>query len=284
MAGGDVLPEYATEPEQSFTGEFRRRARVGDALAIVAVPAVLVIAFLLPDETASGLVLSHADPTPAATLTAHYVHLEAGHLLGNLSVYALVVPVAYLLCLFADRRREFFVAFVTYVLALPPVLSVLDLALLEDGVLLGFSGVLMAFVGFLPVAIVWYAQVVADVDLHLDHAPGLFFLGLAAVALWTVPVTSLQLVLAGAAGLAGLAYALSARSALDGIASRWTGAGGYPELGGAGLVAFAFGVAVGFPTGPVTDGVVVNYYGHLLGYAIGFIAAYVTFRLDIQIR
>lgn len=280
MTGGDHRPERPpwSGSDVSFLRAARNLVRPLDVLALLAVPGVLLGVFALPDAVTQGLVLSHADPTPATTLTAHYVHDSADHLLGNLSVYALVVPVAYLLCCLAGRRREFLVAFVAYLLVLPPVLSVLDLLLLDSGVVLGFSGVVMAFVGFLPLALVWYARTVAGVGLQVDHAPGLFFLGLAGISLWVVPVRPTQLLLAAVASAIGLAYAHGARTALDGAAVRWPGSGAYVELAGAGLVAFAFGVAVGFPPGRVADGVIVNHYGHLLGYAIGFIAAYVAVR------
>ena len=273
-----------TTGEVAFLDVLGDRWRPIDALALLGVPAVLVVGFLLPDAIASELALSHADPSPLAAVTAHYVHRSADHLVGNLSVYALVVPTGYLLCLLAGRRREFFVAFATYLLALPPVLSALDLALLPSGVVLGFSGVTMAFVGFLPVAIVWYVAAATGAAVDLDDAPALFFLGLAAIALWGVPTASFRALPAGAAGAIGLAYALGARPAFDGASLRWSGPGGYLELGAAGIVAFAFGIAVGFPEGGAAEGVVVNQYGHLLGYAIGFVAAYVTFRLDASIR
>ena len=272
------------EEDVAFVEALRGRWRAIDVLALLGLPAVLLGGFLLPDRIAEGLVLSHADPSPLAAVTAHYVHRSADHLVGNLSVYALVVPTGYLLCLLADRRREFFVAFATYLLALPPVLSALDLALLPAGVVLGFSGVAMAFVGFLPVAIVWYVAAAPGAAVDLDDAPALFFLGLAAIALWGVPTASFRVLLAGAAGAIGLAYALGARSAFDGASLRRSGPGGYPELGGVGLVAFAVGIAAGFPGGGAAEGVVVNQYGHLLGYSIGFVAAYVTFRPDASIR
>lgn len=286
MTGRDPYPggPLAPESEESFLEAVRRLSRPVDWAALLAVPGVLVAVFLLPDAVKQGLVLSHGDPRPAAALTAHYVHLSTDHLVGNLSVYALVVPVAYLLCLFAGHRRTFFLAFTTYLLALPPVLSALDLVLLDGGVLLGFSGVLMAFVGFLPLAVVWYADRVAGLALDVDDAPGLFFMGLAGISLWSVPVGPAQVLLAAVAGATGLAYAVSARSAIDDATVEWPGPGAYLELGGAGLVAFTFGIAVGFPPMRVADGVVVDQYGHLLGYAIGFIAAYATVRVDAAFR
>ena len=262
----------------SFAQVLRSAVRPVDLLAIVAVPLVLGAAFVLPEETRRSLAFSYTDPTLWTAFTANYVHLGADHLLGNVVSYALVVPLVYLLSALSGRRRRFMVAFTTFLVAFPAALSVLNLAVSRPGVTVGFSGVNMAFVGFLPIALAGFLRAHFEVDGELDLAGGLFFAGLALVAV--LSVRSLATVgVAAAAALAAVLFFLSVadlqeRTRPDVRAA--VQAGGYFELAAVAFVLFAGLPMVAFPVDPVVDDSIVNLYVHLLGYALGFIATYAT--------
>ena len=269
----------------SFTRVLRSAVRPVDLLAILAVPVVLGGVFLLPEETRRSLAFSYTDPTLWTAFTANYVHLGADHLLGNVVSYALVVPLVYLLSALSGRRRRFLVAFTTFVVALPAALSVLNLAISRPGSTVGFSGVNMAFVGFLPIALAGFLRAHFEVDGELDLAGGLFFAGLALVAV--LSVRSLATVgVAAAATLAAVLFFLSVadlheRTRPDVRAA--VQAGGYFELAAAAFVLFAGLPMVAFPMDPVADGSIVNLYVHLLGYALGFIATYATAHVTVRL-
>lgn len=99
--------------------------------------------------------LSYQNPEFYQFYTAAYVHANTSHLVGNLVGYLLSVPPLYALYVYQDRRREFFQAFATIVLAVPVIANVASY--LTWGVFVdvpiqygrGLSGVVAAFVGLL---------------------------------------------------------------------------------------------------------------------------------------
>ena len=276
-------PTPGPEPIVGLLAELRDRASPADVGLLLAAPVVLIVAFSFPAPVRESLAFSHADPSIVTAFAAHYVHLDATHLRGNLAVYAMVVPPTYLLFLLSGRRREFAVIVPAILLAFPFVLSASSLVLVRRGVLLGFSGLAMAFVGVLPVAAFRYVGERVPRAIDVDDAPVLFFTGSALIALRSGPST-LGPAIATLAGIVALAYAVRLGRALGrpgreeiGRALRRTG---HVELWTASPVLFFLSIVVAFPADPVAGGAIVDLYGHFLGYGLGFIATYVTLRLD----
>lgn len=267
----------ATEPTTpSFRGQFRRSVRAVDLAAIVLVPVVLVAVALLPSDARLSLAFSYDEPTIRSAFTATFVHIGIEHLLYNVAMYVLVVPVVYTLSVMAGDRDRFYVAFVAFLLVFPVVLSLSNLALPRDGVGLGFSGVNMAFVGYLPVALAGYLRATFDVRAERAIAAALFFVGLALVALLTVRLT-LTVAVAGVAGLAAVGNLLAADVGLP--SSRPAlGRSGDAELVVVAVFLLAGGLVAAFPPDLTMNGAIVNVYVHLLGYALGFIATTITLR------
>jgi len=261
--------------EESFGRRLRRSAHPVDLLALLVVPAVLVAGAALPTETKMAVAFSYTDPTLLTAFKSTFVHAGTDHLLFNIATYALVVPTGYLLSVLSGDRDRFYVAFVSFLLLFPAVLSVVNLSATRAGVSLGFSGINMAFVGYLPVALAGYLRQHFAVTDRRDAAAGLFFAGLSLVAVLVVrtPITT------AVAAVAGLAALVHLRSAVDGLPRSLPslGSAGYAELGAVGVLIFAGGLAGGFPTDLTVGGGVINIYVHFLGVALGFIAPYVTF-------
>ena len=256
-------------------------ARPVDALVLVSVPLVLVGVFTLPLEARQALAFSYADPSLVTAYTANFVHLDAWHLLSNLAGYALVVPVVYLLSVLGGTRSRFYVVFTVFLVVFPFVLSGLNLAVARPGYTVGFSGVIMAFLGFLPVALSSYLSTHFEVDSPLDLSAALFFGGLALIAvlsLQSVLTYGLALAALLAAGLHTLPF-VSTADLFPADVRAGVHVPGYVELAIAALVLFAGLTAVAFPTDPVVDGTVINLYGHLLGFALGFIVTYATVEI-----
>jgi hypothetical protein len=258
------------------------RSSLLDAGLIAVVPLVLVGVFALPNNVRGAYVLNYTEPTLVTAYTAHFVHHAEAHLATNLASYAVVVPTAYLLCLFADRRRLFRAAFVSFLVALPFGLSALNLLFVRRAVTYGFSGLVMGYFGLLTLALFCYVEQQTGVDAGERHAPAVFFLGTAVIGAAVAPVTSAGATVAVAAlAVVGL-YARGLVGAADPLARLRSGFVGAPpghlELCTVGTLLFLGYPLIAFPTDPFRGGAVVNLYTHLLGYALGFISAY-GFRL-----
>lgn len=249
----------------------------GPDLALIAsIPVLLVAVAGLPRATRLDLALSYADPTLLTAYTMHFVHLDPGHLLTNLVVYLLVVPVAYLLALRAGCRDLFRAAFVTFLAVLPFVLSGLNLLLVRPRVGFGFSGINMAFLGLLALLTMAAAGPPSTRGWTVHRAPGLFFAGVGLIALLAVPTPRLRLELAAAASIGAVLY-LRGPSIRSGLASMVRRDGF--ELVLASLAVLLLVPFAAFPASPATAGSVLNLYTHLLGYSLGFIAPYATLSI-----
>jgi len=266
------------------------RTRRLDLLALLAVPVVLVAVFELPEPVRQSLAFEYTDPSVTAAFVSAYVHVDLGHLLVNVGGYLLVVPTAYLLSVASGHRRRFFLAFVTFLIAFPPVLSYLNLAAIRTASGLGFSGVLLAFVGYLAYAIAEHLQVNLRVGPAASVAAALFFLGLAVAAPLSVRSVTVDraTVALGTGGLvlatllSALLFALSAAGEPGSLRRRLrlaTARRGSFELGVLSLGLFLTFQFVAFPPRPTAGPGTVNLYTHLLGYALGFMVTYVSVQV-----
>jgi hypothetical protein len=216
-----------------------------------------------------------------------YVHLDVVHLSVNVVGYLLVVPAAYLLSVASGRRRRFFVTFVTLLVAFPVALSYMNLLFVRPTVGVGFSGVLLAFFGYVPLALGEFLEARFEIRPRWAVSPVLFFAGFALIAPLSVRSVTADraTVYLGTAGLV-LATVLSAvlflLHAVEETDDPWrkirrsTAYTGYFELGVVSTALFVTFPVVAFPADPIATGGIVNLYLHLLGYALGFMAAYAT--------
>ncbi|MGM0448406.1 MAG: hypothetical protein ACQERM_09185 [Methanobacteriota archaeon] len=267
----------------AFVDDLSARARLLDLLALALPPALLVAVFALPESTRRSLAFAYTDPTAPSAFTAHYVHLGADHLLGNLAGYGLLAGVGYALAVLSGRRRLFFTSFVTYLGAFPFALSALNLAVPRNAVGYGFSGVNMALAGLLPILWYCYARDRFAPGASVAALPAIFFAFVGWIALLALPVSTEGIGVAGLAiGVAGALLALlyaagsgvrfprSLRAHAKSIAAR----PGYGDLLAVSAVVAVGYPVVGFPSDPVGDGGVVNLYVHLLGFCLGYIGPF----------
>lgn len=265
-----------------FLGELHRQARLGDVILLATVPVALVGLYQLPKSAKLQLALEYLHPTPIAAYTAHFVHLTAGHLAANLVGYLILVPLLYVLAVLADRRRQFLTAFATFLVAFPLALSVLNIVIERPRIGYGFSGIVMAFFGLLPVLLLDYIGVQFSEDVGIEHSPTLFFFGIGIIALWATPLTPITETVALVAGLASAAYLRHLLSdlpaTLRGGMRRAMARTGYFEFGIVGLYLFALFPFAAFPRNPVGTGTILNIYTHFLGFGLGYLVSYITFR------
>lgn len=273
-----VRTEDPPESTRRFVADLSSRARAADVLAMTAVPLLLIGVFLLPESTRRELTFHYTEPTLLTAYTAHFVHLEAAHLAGNVAGYLLLVSVCYTLAVLGRRRRFFLTAFAAFLSVFPPMLSGLNLAVPRNAIGFGFSGINMALLGILPLLLVSYARRQFFPRLDLQHAPATFFLALAAVSLLALPSDGIVSGIAIAAALIGALYLvsvrrswhLSPRDTLSAIVARQ----GYGDLLLVAVALFGAYPFVGFPTDAAGAGQVLNLYVHLLGFCLAFIGPY----------
>ena len=289
-AGGSGDDRSREVDTGSFRSELVAGVRAVDVAVLCVVPAVLVAVFALPTELRRSLAFAYTDPTLPTAFTAHYVHLRATHLAGNLMGYGLLAGVGYALAVLGGRRRLFVTALATFLLAFPLALSALNLAVPRNALGFGFSGINMALLGLLPLLLWAYARERFAPDASVRPLPAVFFLLVGWIALLALPVSTAGVGVAGlataGAGLSiGVVYAVSAdggfglptRNRLRGVMSQ----PGYGDLFVAGSVLLVGYPVVGFPADPTGTGRVVNLYVHLLGFCLAFIGAFVLLAGDV---
>ena len=271
-----------TEPPTELPGllaVIQYRLTHGDGAFLLVVPLVLTLVYALPLSVKREYALAYDDPTLVTAYASHFVHLNLGHLLVNVGGYLLVVPTAYVLSVAAGRRRQFFVVFTTFVVGFPLVLSALNLMFARPRVGVGFSGVLLAFVGYLPVAILGAARRLLYVPVGRLRSQWLFFFGLAVIAFVSGPQL-LGGAIAAAAALAGVLFLLPIVEDWDDAhhhrIQHALGRAGNVELLLVGVLVFVGYLFVAFPGETAEQGTVVNVYTHLLGYSLGYVTTYVT--------
>ena len=283
---GDRAASGTADSEPEFGRDLLSRVRVVDLLLLAAVPAALGAVFSLPESTRRSLAFAYTDPTVLTAFTAHYVHLEAGHLAGNVAGYLLLAGVGYALAVLAGYRRFFVVALATFLAAFPFVLSALNLAVPRNAIGFGFSGINMALVGLLPLLLGVYARERFFPDASIRALPAVFFATVGWMALLALPVSPGNLDGPGLAGLAtaiagallGVLYASSTGvrvgKALRASARAAVANPGYGDLFAVGAAVLVGYPIVGFPGDPTGSGSVVNLYVHLLGFCLAFIGPF----------
>lgn len=262
------------------------RIRPVDVALVAAIPVVLVAVFLLPMGLRRDLALLYTEPSVLTMYASHFVHLDRPHLMANLLVYLLVVPFSLAVSVWSGRRRRFYAVAVVVLVAFPLALSVLNVLLPRPRIGMGFSGMNLAFVGYLPHVLAdrfeferpeWARSRAALLALF-------FFVGTAIV---TVRVTASirgtaqpglhWLVVAGAGSLAA-AVALT-RPLVSCLRSQGVAGPPVPPLAALGSLLFVLLMLVGFPEISAADGSVVNIFLHLLGFSFGYIVPYVAFQV-----
>ncbi|WP_435072869.1 hypothetical protein [Halorubrum sp. HHNYT27] len=281
--GSDLVANVDRRSDLALRRELVASVRAVDLFVFLAVPAVLIAVFALPESTRRSLAFAYADPTATTAFTAHYVHLDVGHLAGNVAGYCLLSGVGYTVAVLGDSRRFFLTALATFLLVFPFVLSALNLAVPRDAIGFGFSGINMALAGLLPLLLGTYARKRFQLEGSVRALPAVFFALVGWIVLLALPVSTTGIGLAGLAiGVAGallaVLYASSAelplrestREGLRAIVSR----PGEGDLFAVGAVLVVGYPVVGFPADPTGEGGVVNLYVHLLGFCLAFIGPF----------
>jgi len=256
-------------------------------LLLVGLPALLVATWIAGLETQFAFRLSaesvwESPRTLLTAFTANYVHVGGRHLFDNLLNYWITLFAIYPLVAIAGWDRQFRLSLVAYLLVAPVGIAVVTLAVFNPSTeqfVVGFSGIVAALLGFLPVVLAAAASEQTDgaVEPAWAVVPVLFSVALV-FGVPTVPAFQPQPTLAVGVGVAGIAAAGVLFSGLSTHRLRMEHRALSPDVRLAlliGSTVFVFGVAGAF----VFVHAGTNVWGHLAGYLVGFTVPYLAFVL-----
>ncbi|TKX87530.1 rhomboid family intramembrane serine protease [Halorubrum sp. SS5] len=244
---------------------------------------IIVVVYGLAESTRRTLSFAYADPSLWTAYTAPFVHFSVEHLAGNVAVFLLVSGTFYALSRHGGTPWLFFGALVAALSIFPVTLSLLNLAVPRDAVTYGFSGVNMALVGFLPIAIGRYIEAKRERPVDTTLLLAAFFISVGGIAMFAVPRSPLTVAVGGAgvtlSVLFGGSFVRHERN-LANSRSQWVTAASDPA------VVFGVGtwlllLATAFPQTVASGGSVTNVYVHFVGYALGFITAYLAHEWEL---
>lgn len=261
-------------------------------LLLGALPGLLSLGWLLGIGDGLGFSLAAesvvADPRTLLTaFTANYIHVGPRHLLDNLLNFWVTLFGLYPLVAIAGWSRQFRRLAVLYLGAVPFLVAWVTLGTLgqvTDQVSVGFSGVVAAFLGLLPMVLAAAVSEVTDGD--IDPAWGVVpFLGSLAIvflapSVWYFPAQPTL-----AAGCFG--FAVLAAAGLWWIDEPRPLRQYSRDLSADQELALLIGVTV-FGTGVAGALVIVprgtNVWGHLTGYIAGFLVPYLGYVVIPSLR
>lgn len=260
-------------------GGWPRLSRPVDLALLIVVPVTLLVVFSSPLGLREQLVLDVSSPTVVTAYTSHYVHLEQAHLVGNLVMYALVAPTAYVLSVLSGKRWLFRWAVVTFLSVFPLVLSGMQLVFPRERILFGFSGINAALFGLLCFVLVSYVSVHLSSSIDETDAPALLFFTIALITVLSVPSRAWMSELTTLSIGIGLSYVVTLLLCIGvpewgSVVEGW--GGGRAEIGFIGLGVLLLFPFFGFYRTFTGDGAVFDLYAHFVGYALAFITIYVS--------
>jgi hypothetical protein len=272
--------DHTTEDRQPWSVLAERGVR-WDLPALAAAPLTLCLVFSLPDPVRERLVLVYAEPSPLTVYSAHFVHYAPSHLLSNLLLYLLVVPTAYLLAASGGHIRLFRRTFAVIVMAVPSLLSALNVLLGTPAVGFGFSGVNMALFGLF--CLLFGNHLTQSTGVGVGTYGGALFAAISAsVALFGLPHSQASLGVAGGAVCLGMAYLVAGQRRGHREATRDPPPADSRVLTVAGSIVFLLVAALvlqGPATGPAAA---LGLYVHFLGFALAYTAAYLAVVLKMR--
>jgi hypothetical protein len=273
-------------PDERATGDDPLQLSTVDVAFLVFVPAVLVGVFLLPMGLRRELALRYTEPSLRTMYAAHFVHFDFPHLVSNLLVYLLVVPFSLAVSAWSGRRRRFYVVAVTILLAFPLLLSGLNVLFPRPQLGVGFSGLNLAFVGYLPHVLAdrfeakhpeWERSRAALLALAFFVGTGIITARVA-MSIRGVTRTGLWMLLAAGAGSVVTAAWLL-RPVVSRLRTNGVTGGTVPPLVVLGGLLFVILMVVSFPEVSSTGRSVVDIFLHLLGFSFGYLIPYTAFQV-----
>lgn len=228
--------------------------------------------FFLPKSVQQVFILDFQSVSVFNLFSYAFVHRGFNHFANNLFSYVTLAPLAYLLCVLAREKRFFRYTWLSFVLAFPVVIALIELASpVTPGTSAGFSGVDSAFLGFLPISLMLFLRNRVSEEVQVVHA----------VVLYLVAAGMISFIYSGVSGLVLGTFA--ATILLVAFYTCRTGAGefkkvfaeiasmqGYLELVLFALLLFLLSPMMIFPENISRGSGTVDIFAHYLGLTLGF--------------
>lgn len=253
------------------------RERVAVFLAI---PFVLLAVSALPQTIQKSWTFHLHSPSLVDAYSTNFVHGGFFHVGSNLLAYICLIAVLLPLAVFANWKRELYITSLFFLAVIPFVVSYYTMWTLHGtGVVttVGFSGVIAAFLGLLPILLFAFLQRAVSSHIRVHHALALVAPELAVIFYsWSGPsVSVIALVILGLFGLGLVLW--DTRSDWDPLLS--SNANVLLVLGT--LLTFVFvSYSILVNVGPS-----VNVYGHFIGFVSGFLfPGVLSLVLDLRER
>lgn len=125
-------------------------------LITLIIPLILYLFFLLPKDISSYLVLSSEVFYPWAVFTSAFIHFGMGHLASNIGYFVVFGLTGYWLLFRTGKRKLFLLLLGVFIFVVPPISSSLSVGLTFLKSTKGFSSVVNALLGLIPVALAYY--------------------------------------------------------------------------------------------------------------------------------
>ena len=269
-----------------FRSDVREKSRASDLVLILSVPVLLSLIFLLPESIQNALILDYGNYSIFNLWSAAFVHRGFNHFSNNLAAYCVLIGPIYLLLVLADERKLFQYTFVSFLFLLPPVIALINIAVLGSGTGAGFSGIGSAFFGLLPVSLFLFIHNKISEEVEPTHGVVLFLIAAAIITLTYTSITA-------AAGILLIAVLLTIydiyQIGLDEAkkaAVELTSMEGYFELVMIAGLLFLISPILLFPQDIVQYNGAVNILSHYLGLVLGFFGptTYLVYRRRRPIR
>lgn len=264
--------EHRTRPEHHYS----LRQVIAGVVSIGLVAVCLMVVHNLFPDGAQQLAHTTGPDNPLAAYPASVFHLDGTHLYGNVGGFLFVALLTYMLCLRMVVARWFYITAVALVAVVPlstylfihgPVAAVAG----DAPLLVGFSGVVSAFVGFS------FLSFLAVLRLHYEPRSvvlvgGFTLFSAASVLLWFNDIDALVPTTVSLVLFAAFAGERFVRQTSDGQGRRAVAR----DILAAGLVG---GLYAGLSIGIVPQsqfGAVYSAVGHAVGLGSGFVVALVV--------
>lgn len=252
---------------------FRERVAV-----FVGIPLALLAVAALPQHIQDLWTLYLDSPTLWAAYLTNFVHRDFIHLGNNLLAYVFLMAVLLPLAIFAEWKRELYLATLFFIAIVPFVVSYYSVWVLrgtEVQTTVGFSGVIASFLGLLPILLFAFFQQAVSANIRLHYGLTLVALELA-VIFYSWSGVSIPAIALGILGALGIGLVL------------WDTRGDWNPLLSSSVNLFLVLTTVLIFTSVsysilVDVGPGVNVYGHLIGFVSGFMfPGILSLALDLR--
>ena len=243
------------------------------------IPLVLYLFFLLPRDISSYLVLSSEVFYPWAVFTSAFIHFGMGHLASNIGYFVVFGLTGYWLLFRTGKRKVFLLLLGMFLFIVPPIASSLSISLTFLKTTHGFSAVVSALLGLIPVALAYYLKK-NSVELSFENLCFSFLLiGVSIILLKYLDNLLLGIIFFAVIITLGLILLYEELTKIDLDSSRLTGKMIYFSF--LSFVIYFAGLYFSIP-GPGTaisaSGPHTNVLSHYIGFLLGVIISYIVIK------